>query len=1116
MSDYYYTGYESAFVPTPSGDVEASPNIEIKTNKPSNNPDNQPAKTNNSIIPSGSNILNGYRSITYNFTLAGLPKNYLKDPEAYRKGALELIIAKSGGKGGKQMQATSQFNASQIAPKTISAGGGRGSDDFASRDPRRLDLSPEQKSRPGVNYGEEFVKAFNERSPGRFDLFIESLEIETLMAFSEQSNTTLPTKVKFDIIEPYSINGFIEALYVAAISAGYTTYVSASYVLKVEFWGYPDGEDITEPVIIPKATRYFPIGLTNVEVEVTERGTRYSCTAVPFNERSFGQPSVLKKPIKMTGQTVKEILDNFMTELNKQVEQSDKDSKKESNIHDTYKVTFKERKNGSWAESNEFDIPKSKIVELFQDNALYKFANPNEGPNAYKPGERPKSIKYNPNSTVINFQDGANVQDLITAIIRDSLYVRETLKDLIEESTARQRIDNYGFVDYFLITLEVTTKDTIDKVAKRPYQEFNYIITPYKIHYTRIPIYGGSIKIKEEELQKISLRTYNYFYTGKNIDISTFKLNFNTLYFEAIPASLGDKNTPNTKDSASPSNGGSPQMKGTKEEDQKNTNINHPEPPVYVMPAETQGKGGNAVPFQNDPYSTVAKMMHNAVVNSKASMITGEIEILGDPYYLVTGGIGNFNPKEVNGKFNTIGDDEVDYTKGEVNVTINFRNPIDIDTFESGGLLYFDPNRVPFSGIYMVTKCNSTFRDGIFKQRLDIIRKPGQILTEEKGQKSVGPGEATDNIPSSENAGTEDVSTSFAPSQRLGEAGVAEYLNRGFPNVGLPGELSNFINNVGALGGQASDLLNQTYGLVNKAGELISNASIIGQALPAEISTNIRLNTSGLASLANSALSPAALINSAANIITGNTTLKNVASGIAGKVIGTVISDTLNQSNVGSGIGEGATVKISPADLASAAVTNISGISKDLSNNFLNAASNLGKSANSLISNVGDKIGALKETVSDPGAIGARLGIDTAKLSGLSNNLQSKIPSELGNILKNAPENVNIGQALAAGVALDIIAPSKYKNLPPPTPFAVAPEPGSGLASPIPNFASPVSNKIDSVVVKDKIKSAQTQISNLTGQVNIVDRNIASSVGSKFGSVSVKESPLEKLFNNVS
>ena len=53
----------------------------------------------------------------------------------------------------------------------------------------------------------------------------------------------------------------------------------------------------------------------------------------------------------------------------------------------------------------------------------------------------------------------------------------------------------------------------------------------------------------------MSLRQYNYIYTGKNIDIINFKLNFNTLFFEAVPAAMGNSDTPSAKTGAAPDNG---------------------------------------------------------------------------------------------------------------------------------------------------------------------------------------------------------------------------------------------------------------------------------------------------------------------------------------------------------------------------------------------------------------------------------------------------------------------------------------------------------------------------------------------------------------------------------
>ena len=63
------------------------------------------------------NILNSYRSVTYNFTLAGLKKDYLKDPKKYRESELDLVILKSGGKGAARMTATSNIDTATISTK---------------------------------------------------------------------------------------------------------------------------------------------------------------------------------------------------------------------------------------------------------------------------------------------------------------------------------------------------------------------------------------------------------------------------------------------------------------------------------------------------------------------------------------------------------------------------------------------------------------------------------------------------------------------------------------------------------------------------------------------------------------------------------------------------------------------------------------------------------------------------------------------------------------------------------------------------------------------------------------------------------------------------------------
>jgi hypothetical protein len=124
----------------------------------------------------------------------------------------------------------------------------------------------------------------------------------------------------------------------------------------------------------------------------------------------------------------------------------------------------------------------------------------------------------------------------------------------------------------------------------------------------------------------------------------------------------------------------------------------------------------------------LARNMHDAIVNSQASMVTGELEIIGDPFYLIQGGIGSYNPKtsKDSDKMNELGD--ANHLLGEVLIQVKFNNPVGIQSLEEGGLHEFSDEKVPFSGIYRVNTARSTFSDGIFKQRLQVVRMAGQIL----------------------------------------------------------------------------------------------------------------------------------------------------------------------------------------------------------------------------------------------------------------------------------------------------------------------------------------------------------------------------------------------------
>jgi hypothetical protein len=662
------------------------------------------------VVSSGlQNVLNKYRSYTYNFTLAALNKADVNNHEKYENSALNFVIAKTGGKGSAGIKTTN--------PKVTASEEG----DYVATDIAKQDASVKK-----------LVSDFNEKSPGRFDLFIDNVDIDAAMAFTKTSGTTLPTSIKFEVIEPYSINGFIEALHVSAVAAGYLTYSSASFILKMEFVGYPDSDTFTDPEVIEGGTRYFVFGFSGLDVSVTEKGTRYRCSGLPFAQKGYGQSNILKEPVKMSGVTVKEILTNLMENINAQIIKADTSAKNDlsSNEHDTYHIKFP-----SWSESTGFDlnnpdneIAGSEVVELLKDNQLYKFDDPADTTkenalHSDNAGTAAPGVAYAPKTPTVQFSNGGNIHDCISSLIRDSKYIRDILRTMGQGKNP----DENGMVDYFLITLNVENSEVIDRIARRPYQKFTYVVTQYKVYHSTIPGFATDT-INVAKLKVLSLRDYNYIYTGKNLDIIDFNLNFNTLYFEAIPRAMGNNDISGAKTALGNSNTVDPKLETS---DQRTTRTAVSETSGgLTLPASNAGEmseksGGSAGQPLDDPYSVLAKNMHEAIINSNASLITGEITILGDPFYIATGGIGNTNPKPKGRGMTANGEAAQHY--GSVFITISFRNPIDIGTFESGGLMYFQDGKVPFGGVYRVLTARSSFKDGQFKQTLSIARIPGQI-----------------------------------------------------------------------------------------------------------------------------------------------------------------------------------------------------------------------------------------------------------------------------------------------------------------------------------------------------------------------------------------------------
>jgi hypothetical protein len=670
------------------------------------------------------NILNNYRSSTYNFAFGPITKEaLLAESQTLVSQANELLerdirafaVINSAGKG--------------TAGLGINTGG------INTNTSIMVDT-------------QAMVDSFNKNSPGRFDMFIDNVAISTLIGNgSPESGPAIASKVTFDVFEPYSLNGFIEALQVSAKAAGYVNYMNSLFALRVQFQGYLDTEDDPYDNIVPMSTRYFLLYVTEVEVEVNERGTRYRISATPFNQMGFGNSNILTSDIKIIGDTVGEVLKNFFEAINAMVSDSTREAT-DVRGRNTYEISapkiatvgepedvlgarlFTLESGFSEDATKQSKIPFAPINDTLTDPNIFGAEDPTTSEDTYvgatvqgstsstqSSGTGQNAVERKRTST---FKTGARIHDCIAAIVRDSSYVRE----LISPESLKAAKESDGFLTYFNVRLE-TDIIGYDEVNQINFVNYRYVLSPFKIHYTRVPG-EGQVRFDPSKLLGRIKREYNYIYTGKNEEVLKFNLKFNNLFYDAIPAMFA--NTP-AKDSTQESAGKSgivklTDVKGTTVEEERTREPNAlPNQPTIKDASQSERTNNDPTSGKaiTDPYYALAKTLHQAVLN-KTSLLQGSLEILGDPYFLTTGGMGNKN-LELSDDLLTA-DGQAAYTQGDIYINVNFRNPVDIGT---DGKMQFDDKLVSFSGVYRVQSLMNYFKEGVFTQNIEILRMAGQV-----------------------------------------------------------------------------------------------------------------------------------------------------------------------------------------------------------------------------------------------------------------------------------------------------------------------------------------------------------------------------------------------------
>ena len=634
---------------------------------------------------------------------------------------------------------------------------------------------------------------------GKTEYFIDNVNIECLIAPNPETRGTNAVGINFEVTEPYSMGLFLQALQIAAISAGHKNYIEAPFILQTEFKGFGPGNT---PLNMSGARRLFPLKLVNIEFDVTEGGSRYQVTAIPFNESALtDQTQSTRNDITFEGRTVAEMLQWGFQSLTSVMNEKELEGVKEGNKSkgNQYVIMFPTADSsaeesaafslgegssgesggsattqGNGGDTGEFQyrefteeeqqrlyesalgvteggltmdqftaslptelgiavkrsnlgenireyadkeeninsIGLSKIVESKLDAGKKNMAKSAACESEEEPGKIDRCKVTTPtDARIMTVSNGKKIESIIEQVILLSKFGR----DIVDAKPVN------GMVDWFRVetnVYQVTDHTNVDKTGAPP-RIFVYRVVPYKVHHSNFKSPTESSK-GIDELKAVAAKEYNYIYTGQNKDILNFDINFKTAFFTSIAGDFGQK-TADAKTAASSGTNTGADVSAPGSTESNSEVLPGSKTLADINKGTMTDVGG---PFVH-PESVVAANFNEALVNSPVDLITVDLEIWGDPYYIADSGVGNYSAA-TGATSNINADGTMDYQTGEVHVEINFRTPIDYVgnymTFPNGGTAPVGQ----FNGLYKVIMVSNKFNQGQFTQVLQTIRLPNQ------------------------------------------------------------------------------------------------------------------------------------------------------------------------------------------------------------------------------------------------------------------------------------------------------------------------------------------------------------------------------------------------------
>lgn len=641
------------------------------------------------------NELHKFASYNALFTLSALNQADIENTKTLLTSRPHDIIIKSGGIADSNFGTHMESSANNRESR---------------RDPNNAFNKTIDKARIGAVLGKSSRTFKKDR-----DLYFNEVTMNAIPGLNEKRRLTSVTQINMTIIEPAGITLF-ERMRAAAANNGYLDHLDAPYLLTVEFQGFDVNGLPLSDVKKERLKRMIPIKMTDMKLDVNQGGTVYTATAIPYNEFAYLDQYNYPRTsgtLFSGDQKLNTVVQDLEDILNLQNEDETKTSG--VSIPDKYEISIDKSFNPQGVTINKEFFNQSPMISQAVDtgDVPVDFMKINTTTSVIKVLE--EIMKSDPRFSDISFKKWkSKVADTLSGV--DATGGAQAVYE-----ASKNKADMW--FDYFRIRSSVVPTEQYDLKRQTNVKKIKFVVSPYRVHAYSLSIPGVSTG---QNFKNFVYKTYNYIFTGDNVDVLDLDINYKVAYFQSRLKDVeGDESRKNKYAQSSTA-----KQRGTDNPDDtvQDQNLTYRSNPGLAKSNSTNKTGGGF---------TFVDQFIDELTHPLADMVNVRMEILGDPAWL---GQSQFIPAVPEKVADGVSkDDTIDFWRGNLNavwdvkrgcynpdlaepiIMLNFKMPTDLDD-KTGIYEMGSSQQGMFSGLYRVVQVEHNFNSGRYTNVLQLTR----------------------------------------------------------------------------------------------------------------------------------------------------------------------------------------------------------------------------------------------------------------------------------------------------------------------------------------------------------------------------------------------------------